>query len=129
MLKEGSSEMSRVLRSVFNTLLSLATALHVPVKHKDGTFRAKATYYDSRLTYKKMANGARYIPFKFTAAINRYPLGAMLAVTSLVTLETVYVTVTDRKRGKGIDLSTAAFRALGLSKRDGWGWVRIREVK
>jgi rare lipoprotein A len=75
-----------------------------------------ATYYHPALHGQVMANGARYDRWDpHIAACNWLPLGTLLKVTRLDSEAFVYVRVQDRgSAALTLDLSEAAFRALGL---------------
>jgi rare lipoprotein A len=67
-----------------------------------------------------MANGATFNPHAFTAAHRTLPFGTRLHVTDPRSGRHVVVTVTDRGpfgRGRVLDLSLAAARALGMTAR------------
>lgn len=78
-----------------------------------------------------MAGGGLFHQKVISCASLQYPLGTILKLTSLKTSRSVIVTVTDRgpwtKRYQ-LDLSKAAFTALGLELRAGWGWVTVQVV-
>ena len=77
-----------------------------------------------------MANGQRFDLHKLTAACLRIPLGAWARVTDLKTHKSVKVQITDRGpfgKGRVIDLSESAARALGLIRR-GTGVVKIEPL-
>ena len=64
------------------------------------------------------ASGVPFDPDAYTAAHLGYSFGTILAVTSLDTGATVYVTVNDRGpyvAGRGLDLSCGAMAGLGLA--------------
>ena len=63
-----------------------------------------------------MANGCRFDPSRLTAASRTLPLGTSARVRNLSNGLSVVVSITDRGpyvRGRVIDLSLAAARALG----------------
>jgi rare lipoprotein A len=74
-----------------------------------------ASFYKSgRLT----ANGEHFKPLGLTAAHRKLPFGTMLKVIDLSTGKSVVVRVNDRGpfiRGRILDLSLGAARAIGLS--------------
>ena len=78
-----------------------------------------------------MAGGGKFHQKIITAASLQYPLGTTLKLTSVKTNRSVIVTVTDRgpwtKRYQ-LDLSKAAFTALGIDLRAGWCWVTVQVV-
>ncbi|HEY4184476.1 MAG TPA: septal ring lytic transglycosylase RlpA family protein [Polyangia bacterium] len=77
----------------------------------------KATYYASRLTGHRTANGERYDPALMTAAHPVLPFGTKVRVTRLdLGVPPVVVRINDRCAGgrKIIDLSEAAARRLDM---------------
>lgn len=92
---------------------------------------AKASFYADAFENRPMAGGGHFHQKAVSAASLQYPLGTKLILTSLKTSQSVTVVVTDRgpwtKRYQ-LDLSKAAFKALGLDLRAGWGWVTVQVV-
>ncbi len=75
-----------------------------------------ASYYKSG---KVTANGERFNPHGMTAAHRQLKFGTMLRVTNVRTGKSVVVRVNDRGpfiRGRIIDLSLGAAKAIGLTK-------------
>ena len=75
-----------------------------------------------------MANGQKFEQCRVTAASLKYPLGTLVRVHSVLTGKEILVTITDRgpwNHKYSLDLSKAAFQALGLDLRAGWGWVTV----
>lgn len=108
----------------------LLVALLIPVAVSARVWRGNAAWYGRQHQGKRMANGQRFDPHRFTAASKTIPLGRRVKVTYLRTMRSVTVTVTDRGPYGGrriIDLSEAAAAAIGL-KRYGVGRVEIREL-
>ena len=90
----------------------------------------RATYYEPGLEGKPMANRKPYNSHEYSAAFNKWPLGSLLKVTNMNDHTSILVRVTDRKKtGWSIDLSRAAYNALGFSTKLGWGWVCLELVK
>jgi rare lipoprotein A len=88
-----------------------------------GTASWYGSWHQGRLT----ASGERFDARAFTAAHRSLPFGTILRVTNLTNGETVKVRVNDRgpyTRGRTLDLSAAAAKALGITK-DGIARVRI----
>jgi rare lipoprotein A len=86
-----------------------------------------ASWYGTRHQGRLTASGERFDARAFTAAHRSLPFGTILRVTNLANGETVKVRVNDRGpyvRGRTLDLSTAAAKALGITK-DGVARVRI----
>lgn len=82
-----------------------------------GTFSGKASYYGSE-SGSRTASGARFNPMGLTAAHRTLPFGTKLKVTHGG--RSVVVTVNDRGpfiRGRVLDLSKGAARAIGLTGR------------
>jgi rare lipoprotein A len=75
---------------------------------------------------KHTASGRRYNPRAMTAAHRSLPFGTKVRVVDKRSGRAVTVTINDRgpfKRGRVIDLSSAAAHALGMSHR---GVTRVR---
>jgi rare lipoprotein A (peptidoglycan hydrolase) len=88
----------------------------------------EASFYGKGFQGKTMAGGKRFNPQARTAAHPILPLGTQAKVTNLETGKAVRVQITDRgpyAKGRDIDLSTAAARAIGLTKEDGEVPVKI----
>src|SRR5262245_6933599 len=82
-----------------------------------------ASFYTGR---QRTASGGRYNPGAMTAAHRSLPFGTKVKVIDKRSGRGVTVTINDRgpfKRGRVIDLSRAAARALGMSHR---GVTRVR---
>jgi rare lipoprotein A len=96
-----------------------------------GPHEGMASYYGKEFNGRKTASGERYSDRKFTAAHRKLPFGTMVNVTNLDNGKSVAVQVNDRgpfKKGRIIDLSYAAARAIGIVGT-GTGRVRIEIVK
>ncbi len=79
-----------------------------------------ASYYGPSFQGRRTASGDRYDARAMTCAHRTLPFGTMLRVTDVETGKSVDVTVTDRGpygRGRVVDLSWAAARALGILER------------
>jgi len=79
--------------------------------------RGQASWYGSRFHGRRTASGERYDQHALTAAHRTLPFGTLVRVRSLATSQEVDVRVTDRgpfTRGRVIDLSRAAAKALGM---------------
>lgn len=97
-----------------------------PAAEASGGEVGLASFYGRRFHGRRTASGARYDMRAMTCAHPRAPFGARLKVTDLESGRTVVVTVNDRgpfKRGRVVDLSLAAARALGMVER---GLARVR---
>ncbi len=85
-----------------------------------------ASFYGAAHDGKRMASGEKFDPQALTAAHRSLALGSRVVVTNLENNRSVTVTITDRGpfvRGRIIDLSLAAARALGMIER---GVARVR---
>ena len=102
-------------------ILFMAMCLYSHVSHA-----ATATFYSDKYEGKVAASGRVYHSLEYTAAYNKVPLGTLLEITNRKNGYKIIIRVTDRKTGAGIDLSKAAFRALGLLESKGVGLVDIQ---
>jgi rare lipoprotein A len=85
-----------------------------------------ASYYGRRFQGRRTASGQRYDAEALTCAHRTLPFGTRLRITDLESGRSVEVTVNDRGpavRGRVVDVSLAAARALDLTKR---GVARVR---
>ncbi len=81
------------------------------------SFSGLAAYYSRS---GRLANGHRFNPSGFTAAHRTLPFGTRVRVTDPKSGRSVIVTINDRGpfgRGRVIDVSLAAARALGMLGR------------
>lgn len=91
----------------------------------------RASYYAAKFKGRITKSGHRYDPGRYTAAHRTLPLGSVLRVCNVRTDACVDVTVNDRgphRRRFGLDLSKAAARAIGITRKNGWAWVSL-EIK
>lgn len=89
-------------------------------RRSQGVLHGEASYYGSSFAGRKTASGEVFEPGRFTAAHRSLPFGTVLRVTRTDTRAVVYVRVTDRgpyKKGRILDLSTAAAKELGMLSR------------
>jgi rare lipoprotein A len=89
-----------------------------------------ASYYGHRFQGRRTASGERYDVHALTCAHRTAPFGARLRVTDVASGRSVVVRVNDRgpfARGRIVDLSLAAARALGIVRR-GVARVRVEPV-
>jgi rare lipoprotein A (peptidoglycan hydrolase) len=89
-----------------------------------------ASWYGPGYAGKPTANGERFDPNRLTAASRTLPLDSIVRVTNLRNRRSVDVKINDRgprKRGRGIDLSPAAARKIGLTN-SGVAHVKIKPV-
>ena len=79
-----------------------------------------ASWYGPAQDGKETASGETFDQNKLTAAHPTLPLGSKAVVTNLETGKSVEVTINDRGpyvKGRKIDLSRAAARQIGMSKK------------
>ncbi len=79
-----------------------------------------ASFYHDKFNGRKTASGDIFSNSKMTAANRTLPFGTILKVTNLRTGKSVLVEVNDRgpfHSSRAIDLSKAAFAAIGNTKR------------
>lgn len=100
-----------------------------------GSFRAPevttASWYGGRFVGRPMAGGGIFRGDRLTAAHRSLPFGTRVRVTDLRNGRSVIVRITDRGPylpGRGIDLSHAAAKALGMVER-GLAKVRIEVIR
>jgi rare lipoprotein A (peptidoglycan hydrolase) len=90
-------------------------------RRSQGVLRGEASYYGAAFAGRKTASGEVFEPRRYTAAHRTLPFGTVLRVTRLDTRAIVYVRVNDRgpygKKGRILDLSTAAAEKLGMLSR------------
>lgn len=113
-------------------LVALACAGAPPSKKGDGPAPGAkaeegiASYYADRFHGRLTASGERYDRNAFTCAHRTAPFGTRLRVTVVESGRSVVVRVNDRGpfvKGRVVDLSLAAARALGMLER---GLARVR---
>ena len=91
----------------------------------------EASFYGKGFHGNRTASGMRFNRWARTAAHPTLPLGTKAKVTHLETGKSVQVQITDRgpyAKGRNIDLSQAAARAIGLTLHEGEAPVRIEVV-
>ena len=91
----------------------------------------EASFYGKGFHGNRTASGMRFNRWARTAAHPTLPLGTEAKVTHLQTGKSVQVQITDRgpyAKGRNIDLSQAAARAIGLTPHEGEAPVRIEAV-
>jgi rare lipoprotein A (peptidoglycan hydrolase) len=90
-------------------------------RRSEGVLHGEASYYGGSFAGRKTASGEVFEPRRYTAAHRTLPFGTVLRVTRLDTRAIVYVRVNDRgpygKKGRILDLSTAAAEQLGMLSR------------
>jgi rare lipoprotein A len=98
-------------------VVAAVSAFFVPTSDSFAGQSGVASVYSSR-EGSKTASGARMQDFKMTAAHRSLPFGSKVRVTNRRNGRSVVVTINDRGpfiRGRIIDLTPAAARALGFS--------------
>ena len=89
-----------------------------------------ASWYGAKHHGKRTANGEIFNQNQFTAAHPTLPFGTRVKVINLDNGKSVHVRINDRgpyKRGRIIDVSRAAAKALGMVQ-GGIAMVRIEKV-
>ena len=90
-----------------------------------------ASFYGAAHDGKARADGGTFDRHAFTAAHRTLPFGTVVKVTNLDNGRSVTVEIDDRGprvKGRIIDLSSAAARALGMT-RDGVARVRLEAFR
>lgn len=109
----------------------------LPITCYSGNYRVatkhpvRASFYAPRFEGRVMANGHQYHNNVVSAASMVFPLGTKVRVTNIKTGTVVNMVITDRGPWHtrfSIDLSAAAFEALGFDKKQGWGWVTVEKI-
>jgi rare lipoprotein A len=108
-------------------LFFLVTSLFSETNSTDSSFlqRGRASYYGSEFNGRRTASGARFSNSAMLAAHRTLPFGSRVTVTNLRNGRSVVVKIVDRGpwvRGRIIDLSQAAARAIGMG---GVGYVEV----
>lgn len=117
---------------IFLAILMVSVNPHVqcqqPLKHNG---QILASYYANKFEGHKTASGSVFHQLHLTAASLQYPLGTLIRIYCPETEASIIVEVTDRgpwgTRYK-LDLSKAAFEALGIPLTKGWAWVIVEKV-
>ena len=81
----------------------------------------KASWYGKPFHGRKTASGERFNMYAFTGASNSLPMGTKVKVSCLQTKKSIIVKINDtggfHKYGRGIDLSYASAKALGMIEK------------
>ncbi|MBI4517024.1 MAG: septal ring lytic transglycosylase RlpA family protein [Deltaproteobacteria bacterium] len=80
----------------------------------------KASWYGEAFKNRLTASGARFDPEQLSGAHRSLPLGSLVRVTDMKHGRSVVIRINDRGpyvEGRGIDLSYAAARRLGIVRR------------
>ena len=109
---------------LLNTVYAQARYKH---KHKA---HGEASYYAEKYNGRKTADGTVFTNNGFTAASNKFRLGAYAKVINRENGNVVYVLINDRMGNKKrvIDLTTAAAKKLDFIKQ-GTAKVKVKVVK
>ena len=107
----------------------IASVLNLILLAHPNAIKATATYYAPRYENRKMANGDKFHEDRYTVAFNKYPLGTWIKLTNPLSGTSYIVQITDRKIGKGLDLSKKLFIDLGLSVGKGSGVLLVKVLK
>lgn len=92
----------------------------------------RASFYADKFNGRKMANGSIFKNNEYLIASRQFPLGTVVSITNCKTGKSIVLKVSDYgPQGKyfSLDMSKAAFRAVGFNESQGWGWVEVRKVK
>jgi rare lipoprotein A len=90
-----------------------------------------ASVYGHHFAGKKTASGKTFKPGKLTAASRELPLNSKAKVTNLETGRSTEVTITDRgpyDKRRVLDLSPAAAKRIGVTKKDGVAPVAVKPI-
>jgi len=124
------SQEGRALRKavVLGGLLGVAVAVgRADARdHTPGQRYVTASWYGRAFKGRQTASGVRFDPNTMVGAHRSLPLGSHVRVTELKGGRSVVVKIVDRgpfRHGRGIDLSYAAARRLGMVDQ---GLVRVR---
>jgi len=93
--------------------------------------RGKASYYSTKFSGRRMANGKRFNPNADNAAHKTLPLGTTAKVTNLENGKSAEVTVEDRgpyARGRIMDVSPKTAQQLDM-KKDGTAPVVVEPIR
>ena len=99
---------------------------HLLLEHALYIQDGKGSWYGRWHHGRKTASGERFNMYQMTAAHPTLPLGTIVRVTNLATGKKIKVRINDRGpyfQGRVIDLSAAAARALGITKK---GTARVQ---
>jgi rare lipoprotein A len=103
-----------------------ASPPHSVLEYAIFTQTGKASWYGRWHNGRKTASGERFNMYQMTAAHRTIPLGTIVRVTNPANGKMVKVKINDRGpyyKGRVIDLSAAAAKALGISRN---GTARLR---
>jgi rare lipoprotein A len=117
----------RIIATLLLMLCCIGTQARFRHKHKA---RGIASYYSNKYEGRKTANGDVFTNRGYTAASNKFRLGAYARVTNRSNGSHVYVRINDRMGNdkRLIDLTVAATEKLGF-KQQGTTRVKVKVVK
>ena len=121
----------RSKKQAFTTLLIMLISVCCQAKYKHKhRAHGTASYYSSKYEGKKTASGDVFTNRGYTAASNKFRLGAYVRVTNQNNGNKVYVRINDRMGNdkRVIDLTVAATEQLGF-KQQGTTKVKVKVVK
>ena len=99
------------------------------------TVSGVASFYGKSFEGTKTATGETFRHANLTAASNSFPLNAWVRVTNIRNDKCVIVRINDRmhprmaKKGRVVDLSSAAAKKIGLTGKIGLMKVKVEEVE
>jgi len=119
-VRRFSGILTSSLIAVFLGGAAAEAAEHRSFKLSHGRQVTRASWYGNEFRGRQTADGSRFDPRRLTAAHPTLRLGSKVRVTEPRTGKSVVVVINDRGpyvRGRGIDLSHAAARSLGILDR------------
>jgi len=135
MERSGRTPVSRFWVFVIGSILlfPLLVQAQAQHQHKDAAWKqvTRASWYGGQFSGQRTAGGTRFNPQRLTAAHRTLHLGSRVKVTELRSGRSVVVQITDRGPylpGRGIDLSYAAAKELGIVRR-GVAQVRVELIE
>lgn len=99
------------------------------------TLTGFASFYSKGLEGAKTATGEIFRHAYYTAASNNFPLNTWLRVTNIKNSKSVIVRINDRmhprmaEKGRVVDLTSSAAKAIGLTYNTGIAKVNVEVVK
>jgi rare lipoprotein A len=120
------------LRKLLSLVIGMMLTVPASISLAQPINAVRASYYADGFEGRPMSGGGKFHQDVPRAASLLFPLGTMVRVRSIKTGKEIVVKITDRGPwGKkfSLDLSKAAFQALGLDLRAGCGWVTVERVK
>lgn len=90
------------------------------------------SYYHNKFNGRRTASGTKFDNTKMTAAHRKFAFGTKVLVTNPKTNKSVVVTINDRgpfTKGREIDISQAAFKAIGGNLSSGTLRVNLEIIE